>query len=108
MLTADILFWPVLAGVVLFNLFFAARIRQNRVAMQWGFDGKPTWHAPKWLALWWTVLLMLLVRLIIWAGMTYTPSLVHGPEIGLALASIILAAMHVFVLVRAAKASAGP
>ena len=104
MLTADYLFWPVLAGVILFNLFFAPRIRTNRVAMQWGFDGKPTWHAPKRFAVWGVVPCMLLVRFIIWAGMTWMPERVHWPEIGLALASIIVAAAHVFVLVRAAKA----
>ena len=68
------------------------------------FDGTPTSHAPKWLALWGNVALMVLVRLIIWAGMTYTPALVHGPEIGLALCSIIAAGAHVYVLARAAKA----
>lgn len=103
MLTADTVFLCALAVVVACSLFFAPRIRTNRVAMQWRLDGKPTWHAPKWLALWWPVPLLLLVRLIIWAGMTWTPALVHGPETGLALASIIIAAAHVFVLVRAAK-----
>lgn len=104
MLAADTLFWPALAGIVLFNILFAPRIRASRVAMQWSLDGTPTWHAPKWLALVWPVLLLLLVRLIIWAAMTYTPSLVHGPDVGLALATIIIAAAHVFVLMRAAKA----
>jgi hypothetical protein len=105
MLTADYVFVATLVFIVACNLYFAPRIRINRVAMQWGLDGKPTWHAPKWLALWWPVLLMLLVRLIIWAGMIWTPALVHGPETGLALGSIIIAAAHVFVLTRAAKAS---
>ena len=74
MLTADYVFLFALAFVVACSIFFAPRIRTDRVAMQWGFDGKPTWHAPKWLALWWPVGLMLLVRLIIWAGMTGTPA----------------------------------
>lgn len=108
MLTADYLFWPVLAGVVLFNIRFAARIRAERVAMQWDFHGKPTWHAPKRLAVWGIVPLMLMVRLIIWAGMTYAPERVHWPEAGLALAAIIGAAAHVYVMVRAAKVSAVP
>ena len=85
MLTADYVFIAALVFVAACSIHFAPRIRPDRVAMQWGFDGKPTWHAPKWLALSWPVLLMLLVRLIIWAGMTYTPSLVHGPEIGIVL-----------------------
>jgi hypothetical protein len=105
MLTADYLFIAVLAFVVACSFFFAPRIRQNRVAMQWGFDGKPTWHAPKWFALWFMVPFMLLVRLSIWASMTYAPALVRGPEITVALFSIIVAAAHVFVLVRATKAS---
>ena len=104
MLTADYVFIAALVFVVACSIFFAPRIRANRVAMQWSFDGKPTWYAPKWLALAWPVLLMLLVRLIIWAGMTYTPSLARGPEIGIVLSAIIIAATHVFVLTRAAKA----
>ena len=104
MLTADYLFIAALAFVAACSIVYAPRIRANRVAMQWDLDGDPTWHAPKWLALSGTALLMLLVRLIIWAGMTYTPALVHGPEIGLALCSIIAAAVHWFVLSRAAKA----
>ena len=105
MLTADTLFIAALAFVVACNLHFTPRIKTNRVAMQWGRDGKPTWHAPKWLAVWWMVVIMLLVRLIIWAAMTYTPSLVHGPEMGLVLVSIIAPAAHVIVLMRAARAS---
>lgn len=105
MLTADTLFIAALAFVVAFNIIFGPRIRTDRVAMQWGLDGKPTWHAPKRLALWGTVPFMLIVRFIIWTAMTYTPSLVHGPEMTLALSSVIVAAAHVFVMVRAAKTS---
>lgn len=104
MLTADYLFIAALAVVVACSIAYAPRIRANRVAMQWGLGGKPTWHAPKWLALWGVVPFMLLVRLIIWASMTYAPSLVHGPEVTLALFPIIVAAGHWFVLSRAAKA----
>ena len=105
MLTVDYVLVATLVFIVVCNVYFAPRIRRDRVAMQWGLDGKPTWHAPKWLALWGVVLFMLVVRLIIWASMTYAPALVHDPEVALALFPIIVAAAHVFVLTRAAKAS---
>jgi hypothetical protein len=34
----------------------------ERIAMQWGFDGKPTWHAPKQIGLWSMVALIPAVR----------------------------------------------
>jgi hypothetical protein len=105
MLTADYVFIAALAFVIACSIIFAPRIRTNRVAMQWGLDGKPTWHAPKWLPLWAMVAFMLIVRLIIWAGMTYAPARVHSEEIGLALLSLVAAAGHLFILVRATKAS---
>jgi hypothetical protein len=47
--------------------------------------------------------LALLVRLVIYLGTAYTPDKVHSPEIGLLLASIILAAVHVGILAMAAR-----
>jgi hypothetical protein len=71
--------------------------------MQWRFDGTPTWYAPKWVALWGTVAVMLAVRCIIWLASTYTPQYVHGPELGIVLFSVIIAATHIFVLRQARK-----
>jgi hypothetical protein len=71
--------------------------------MQWGLDGKPTWSAPKRPALWGMLALMLAVRGIIWAAMTYIPEKVHSPELGLVLFSIIIALAHLFMLSMAAR-----
>jgi hypothetical protein len=48
---------------------------------------------------------MLAVRLLIWAAMTYVPDKVNGPEIGLLLFSIIVAAVHLWMVRSAARAN---
>jgi hypothetical protein len=102
---ADYVFWPVVALMVAASLYCKARITSDRIAMQWGFDGKPTWTAPKAVGLWFTVGFALFVRLLIWTGMTYFPQMVHGAESGLLIGSIVLAVSHGIVLVAAVKAS---
>ncbi len=72
--------------------------------MQWGLDGRPTWFAPKRVALWGSVVFMLGVRLMIWAFMTYDPARVHQPELGIVGFSLIFAAAHLYVLVKATRA----
>jgi hypothetical protein len=104
MLAADYVFWPAVAFVAAANLVYAPRIASDRVAMQWGLDGRPTWSAPRSIALWGTVAFMLAVRLLIWAAMTYVPDKVNGPEIGLLLFSIIVVAAHLWMLRSAARA----
>lgn len=103
MLAADYAFWPAVAFLVACNLYYGPRIKSNRVAMQWGLDRKPTWHARKQIALWGTVVFALIVRLLIWAAMTYAPSRVNSPEIGLLLFSVILPAVHIWILRTAAQ-----
>lgn len=103
MLTADYVFWPALALMVACSLYYGPRIKSDRVAMQWGFDGRPTWHAPKQIALWLTIAIALVGRLLIWAAMTDMPSKVNGPDIGLLLLSVILAATHFWILRTAAR-----
>jgi hypothetical protein len=105
MLTADYLFLAALAFVVACSLYFAPRIRSERIAMQWGFDGKPTWHAPKRVAIWVVPAFMLVVRLFIWAAMTWLPARVHWPELGIVMLALIGAGVHLFTLTRAVKAS---
>lgn len=104
MLTADIAFLAALAVMVGCNLYFSPRIASERIAMQWGFDGKPTWYAPKLAAMWGMVAFAVIIRLVIYLAMTSMPDKVHGPEIGLLLFSIIVAATHVFTLAVAARA----
>jgi hypothetical protein len=71
--------------------------------MQWGFDGKPTWYAPKQVALWGMVLFMLAIRFFIWLASTYAPQSVHGLEPGIVGFSVITAAVQIFVLKMAEK-----
>ena len=105
MSAADFVFGAAVAFVIACNFHFAPRIKSDRVAMQWGLDGKPTWHAPKWLALWGMVAFMFAVRLSIWLASTYDPQHVHGATLGILIFSVTFAAAHVFTLRMAAKAS---
>jgi hypothetical protein len=105
MLAADLVFWPAVAFVAGCSLHYRPRIKGDRVAMQWGLDGKPTWYASKRTALWWIVALMLAVRLLISAAMIYMPDRVNSPEIGLTLFSVVIAAAHLWILRSAARAS---
>lgn len=104
MLIADYVFCLAVLLLTAANLYFGPRITSERLPMQWGFDGKPTWHAPKAVALWWIVAFALALRLFIWAAMTYAPEKVHGPEIGVLLVSIVLPLVHVLMLRAAARA----
>ena len=71
--------------------------------MQWGFDGKPTWFAPKPMGLWGLIAFALAIRAIIWAATTWAPHLVHGVDLGVMMMSVTLVISHLFVLLRAAK-----
>ena len=104
MLAADMVFFAALAAVIVINLVYGPRIAGDRVAMQWGTDGRPTWTAPKQVALWWMVAFMVAVRTLIWAASIYTPEFVHGAEIGIALFSLIAAASHGLVIMKATRA----
>jgi hypothetical protein len=104
MLPADYIFVAAVAIVVGCNLYAGPRIKRERVAMQWGFDGKPTWYAPKWAALWGMVPFMLSIRLFIWLASTYAPQNVHGAELGIVLFSVIVTGAHIFVLKMAERA----
>ncbi len=105
MSSADLIFWPVVALLAACNLYFAPRIRSDRIAMQWGFDGRPTWYAPKAVGLWGMVAFALAVRLLIWGLSTYAPTKVHGAEVGLLLFSVIFGASYVLMLRKAMQAS---
>jgi hypothetical protein len=76
----------------------ALAIKSDRIAMQWGFDGKPTWYAPKFVGLWFTVALALAVRLLIGDASTYVPERVRAAELGLLMFSIIVAAVHLLII----------
>jgi hypothetical protein len=46
MLPADYVFGLAVALIVTLNFYFGRRIEQDRIAMQWGRNGEPTWSAP--------------------------------------------------------------
>ena len=104
MSAADLVFCAALAAVIGINLVYGPRIMGDRVAMQWGTDGRPTWTAPKPVALWWMVGFMLAVRALIWAASTYFPENTHGAGIAVVLFPLIAVASHAFVVVRASRA----
>jgi hypothetical protein len=105
MLAADYIFCAAILIVVGCNLYFGPRIKGERMAMQWGVDGRPTWSAPKQIALWGMLAFMLAVRLLIWAASTYAPSRVHGVEIGILGVSVTAVAAHLYTLMAARKSS---
>jgi hypothetical protein len=103
MMKADYAFGLAIAFMVGCSLYFGPRIKSNRLAMQWGLDGKPTWYAPKLLGVWGLVVFAFAVRLLIWACMTFVPEKVHGAEPGLLAASIIIAGCHLYLLLMATR-----
>lgn len=103
MLAADYAFATAVLAVIACNFYFAPRIKSTKVAMQWGFDGRPTWYAPKWLALWGMVVFMLAVRLLIWVAMTFTPQHVHGAEVGVLAFSVGMVLTQIYILNAATK-----
>lgn len=104
MVPADYVFGFAIAVVVGANLYLGPRIASERVAMQWGPNGEPTWYAPKWLTMWGMIAFMAAVRLFIWLASTYAPQHVHGVELGIVMFSLIAAVSHLFVLMKARTA----
>jgi apolipoprotein N-acyltransferase len=102
-LNADLVFWPGVALIAACNLYFSSRIGADRIAMQWGLDGRPTWYASKALGLWGMLGFALAVRLFIWIAVTYIPEKVHGVEAGLLIATITIVASYLFTLRRAIR-----
>jgi hypothetical protein len=105
MMIADYAFWCAIAVMAGCSLYYEPRIKSDRMAMQWGLDGKPTWSAPKAIGLWAIVGVALITRFLIWVAMTYFPQTVHGAEPGLLMSSIIFVVSHAIVLRAAMKAN---
>lgn len=101
MVPADYVFGLAIALVIGSNLYLGPRIANERMAMQWGPNGEPTWYAPKWLAMWGTIAFMVAIRLFIWLVSTYAPQHVHGAELGIVIFSLIALGSHLFVLMKA-------
>jgi hypothetical protein len=102
---ADYVFGAAIALVVGSNLYLGPRIRGERVAMQWGLTDRPTWYAPKWVALWGMVAFMFAIRILVELASTYAPQSLHQAELGIAGFSVVVTAAHIFVLKMAEEAS---
>jgi ABC-type branched-subunit amino acid transport system permease subunit len=102
-MTADYVFASAIVLMAALSLYFSPRIAQDRIAMQWGFDGKPTWFAPKPLGVWGLIVFALVVRALIWAAITWIPHLVHGADLAIMLIAVTVVVSHLFVLLRASK-----
>lgn len=74
--------------------------------MQWGLSGKPTWSAPRWLAVWFTpALAALVLGAVAFAGRDAGGFLLLALAPSAALFTIIHAA-HLYFAVRHAKREA--
>lgn len=89
------IFVVALLAMVACSLYLGPRIQGDWIAMQWGFDRKPNWYAPKAIGLW----TLPLLAILIFALARYRPDLVHGVSFGL----IIIAACHLLILIAAAR-----
>ena len=103
MITADIVFIVALILMAGCDLYFAPRIKADRIAMQWNFSGNPTWYAPKLAGMWGPLAFAVVIRLAILAAQIYSPDRVHSVEIGLILFSAIILVAHVITLKIAAR-----
>jgi hypothetical protein len=100
---SDIVFGIALAVMAGVSIYFAGRVTAPRLPMQWGFDRKPTWFAPRLVALWFSVGLAVLVRLFILVLETHAPEKLNKASLGLILFSVIIATAHVIHMRAAAR-----
>jgi hypothetical protein len=91
---ANITFVAALVVMTGCTLYFAPRIKAASVPMQWGFDRRPTWYAPRLVGLWGAIGLVVAVRLLVVALERYNPDKVHNAAYGIILLSIISAVVH--------------
>lgn len=47
-----------IAVISAINLIYGGSIKTEKVPMQWGIDGQPTWFAPKTVGLWMVVAIL--------------------------------------------------
>jgi hypothetical protein len=60
----------ILANIGL-ALYFAPRITAEKIPMQWGADGKPTWYAGRFVGLWWQTFFTLVLGIFLFAFARY-------------------------------------
>ncbi len=100
---SNLVFGLALIVMAAVSISFAGRITAPRLPMQWGFDGKPTWYAPRLVALWFSFGLAVLVRLFILVLEIYAPEKLNSAVLGVILFSVIITVIHVIHLRAAAR-----
>jgi hypothetical protein len=100
---SNLVFGLCLIVMVAVSIIFAGRTKAPRLPMQWGFTGEPTWYAPRLIALWFSVGLAILVRLLLVVLESFAPEKLHGASLGLILFSVIIAVVHLGHMVAAER-----
>jgi hypothetical protein len=59
---ANLCFAIALCVIAASAVYYASRTDAPMVPMQWGFDGNPTWYAPKFVGLWFVFTTALMLR----------------------------------------------
>jgi hypothetical protein len=85
------------------SLYFGPRIHADRIAMQWGFDRKPVWSAPKAIGLWAAPILAVDLRMLIALAERHAPDRVHDVALGITIMALVIASCHFAVLRAAAR-----
>ncbi len=100
---SDIVFGIALIVMAAVSVHFAGSIKAPMLPMQWGLNGKPTWYAPRLLALWFSFGLAVLVRLLIFFLQEYNPDKLSSASLGLILFSVIITIAHIAHMAAAAR-----
>jgi hypothetical protein len=89
-------FCAVVGAMGFAAFYFSKRIAAQKVPMQWGFDGQPTWYAPKWVALYAPILVTMLgVPLFLTGiGFAFPPAGAERSVIGLIVFAVVMGATY--------------
>jgi hypothetical protein len=101
--SADFVFVAALFIMIAASAYFTPRINAPRIPMQWGFDRRPTWFAPRLIGIWGPVVFLVLVRALIVAAVAYFPEHVHNAELGVVVFSVVSVGAHLFLLTAARR-----
>ena len=73
-----VVFVAALIAIAAASLYFGQRIRIQEIPMQWGFDGRPIWYAPRIIGLWW----MLYFAIVVGIGLLVLAHFATGAKAG--------------------------
>jgi Protein of unknown function (DUF1648) len=82
--------------------YFGKRITAQKIPMQWGFNGQPTWYAPKLVGLWTPICLTTIGGPLFLVAID-SPSRAEHAAFGLIVFSLIMAiayGVHLAAVVR--------